>query len=84
VRETHGVLEPEQFLPAAEGGDLIEELTLNVLRRACRQSGRSWISLKSLPQHLEILVGIRGILHHNRGGSTNAAPVWECGLGMGT
>jgi diguanylate cyclase (GGDEF)-like protein len=37
-----GLIEPEQFMPAAEGADLIEELTLNVLRRACREAADWW------------------------------------------
>jgi diguanylate cyclase (GGDEF)-like protein len=40
--EERGLVEPDQFLPVAEGADLIEELTLNVLRRACREAADWW------------------------------------------
>jgi len=37
-----GLIELDQFLPMAEGADLVEELTLNVLRRACREAADWW------------------------------------------
>ncbi len=37
-----GLIEPGQFVPVAEGADLVEELTLNVLRRACREAADWW------------------------------------------
>lgn len=37
-----GLIEPGQFVPVAEGSDLVEELTLNVLRRACREAADWW------------------------------------------
>jgi diguanylate cyclase (GGDEF)-like protein len=40
--EERGLIEPEQFMPVAEGADLIEELTLNILRRACREAADWW------------------------------------------
>jgi diguanylate cyclase (GGDEF)-like protein len=44
---TLGVIEPDQFIPAAEAADMIEELTLNVLRKACHQAA-AWPGAPSL------------------------------------
>jgi len=44
---TLGMIEPDQFIPAAEAADMIDELTLNVLRKACRQAA-DWSGAPSL------------------------------------
>ncbi len=38
THETRGQVPPDQFIPAAEGAALIGDLTLNIMRKACRES----------------------------------------------
>jgi EAL domain-containing protein (putative c-di-GMP-specific phosphodiesterase class I) len=38
TNETRGPVPPDQFIPAAEGAALIGDLTLNVMRKACREA----------------------------------------------
>jgi diguanylate cyclase (GGDEF)-like protein len=60
----YGVIDPEQFIPAAEKSGLIVPIGAYVLRRACKQ-GRRWQDLGLPPVRIAVNLSMRQLRHRS-------------------
>lgn len=64
MHPSYGIIQPEQFIPAAEKNGLIVSIGEFVLRKACEQS-RKWQEQGLPPVRIAVNLSIRQLQHHS-------------------